>query len=141
MRDKKRLVNPITVTLSLTFLFFYYFGHKIKFLGQNKNIVCDTKTVNNTFNMSTDGGAGSNGQQTSIHIMHLFQGGKKIAAPSVMEGVQCNQLATRWLAGPPGECCHIGNSALLSAIDMLTCWTLSSSSQISFGEEKSMLLS
>lgn len=63
------------------FLIFYYFGHKIKFLGQNKNIVCDTKAVNNTFNMSTDGGAGSNGQQTSVHIMHLFQGEKKMLPP------------------------------------------------------------
>lgn len=24
---------------------------------------------------------------------------KKIAAPSIMEGVQCNQFGTRWLAG------------------------------------------
>lgn len=56
----------------------------------------------------------------------------------MMEGVQCNQLATRWLAGPSRECCHIGSSALVSAIDMLTCWTLSNSSQISLGEGKSM---
>lgn len=57
-----------------------------------------------------------------------------------MERVQCNQLATRWLAGPPGECCHIGNSALVSAVDMLTCWALSTSSRISHGDG-SMLLS
>lgn len=79
------------------------------------------------------------GRQTHIHIMHLFQG-EKIAAPSMMEGVQCNQLATRWLAGPPRECCHIGSSALVSVVDTLTCWVLSKSSQISLGEEKSMLL-
>lgn len=63
-----------------------------------------------------------------------------MAAPSMMEGVQCNQLATRWLAGPPRECCHIGSSALVSAVDMLTHWALSNSSQISLSEEKSMLL-
>lgn len=140
MRDKIRQVNPVTDSFP-HFLTVYYFGYKIKFLGQNKNIVCDTKAVNNAFNTSTDGGAGSSGQQTSIHIMHLFQGEKKIAAPSMMERVQCNQLTTRWLAVPPGECCHIGSSALVSATDMLTCWALSRSSQISFGEEKYMLLS
>lgn len=68
-------------------------------------------------------------------------GRKKIAAPSMMEGFQCNQLATRWLAGPPGECCHIESSALVSAVDMLTCQALSSGSQISLGEKNSMLLS
>lgn len=68
-------------------------------------------------------------------------GRKKIAAPSMMEGVQCNQLATRWLAGPPRECCHIESSALVSVVDMLTCWALSSNSQISLAEGKSMLTS
>ena len=87
--------------------FIYYFGYKIKFLGQNKNknIVCDTKTVNNAFNKSTDGGAGRNVANREgrpifilcIHSRDLKK--KKIAAPSIMEGVQWNQLATRWLAG------------------------------------------
>lgn len=92
-------------------LFIYYFGYKIKFLSQNKNIVCDTKTVNNAFNKSTDGGAGRNAADREgrpISILRIYSREKKIAVPSIMEGVQCNQLTTRWLAGPPGECCHIG---------------------------------
>lgn len=136
----KRLVNPMTVTLSLTFLFFYYFGHKIKFLGQNKNIVCDTKTVNNTFNMSTDGGAGSNGQQTSIHIMHLFQGGKKLLPPQWWkESNVINSSPGGWLVflenvamlgtqlcSLPLTCWYVGHSAVAARSALVRknqcCW-------------------
>ena len=65
---------------------------------------------------------------------------KKIAAPSIMEGVQWNQLATGGWLGPSGGCCHIGNSALVYAVDMLTHWTISNSSQSNLGEGTSMLL-
>lgn len=115
----------------LHFLFIFPFykkkNYKIKFFGQNKSILCDIETVNNTFNKPTDGGAGRDtadreGRPTSM--VCIYSRKRKNAAPSMMERVQCNQLTTRWLAGPPGQCCHIGSLALVSAVDMLTSWAL-----------------
>lgn len=66
------------------FLFIYYFGYKIKFFGQNKNIVCDTKTVNNAFNKSTDGGAGRNiadREDRLISILCLYSREKNSLPP------------------------------------------------------------
>lgn len=68
----------------LHFLFIYYSGYKIKFLGQNKNILCDTKTVNNAFNKSTDGGVGRNtadGKDRPISILCIYSREKKKMLP------------------------------------------------------------
>lgn len=40
---------------------------------------------------------------------------KTLPVPLVMEAVQCNQSATRQLAGPSREWCHIRDSVLFSA--------------------------
>lgn len=57
----------------------------------------------------------------------------------MMEEIQYIQPATRWLACPSKECCHIGDSVLTSSISSLG--IQNSSSQDSFLKGKSMLLS
>lgn len=59
--------------------------------------------------------------------------------PSIMKWVQCNKLATRWLAGAPGEWCHARARywCPLSADEAFS----SENSQTHLGEAKSILLS
>lgn len=125
--EREGWTNTSSFTFFSSFLFIKKKNYKIKFFGQNKSILCDIETVNNTFNKPTDGGAGRDtadreGRPTSM--VCIYSRKRKNAAPSMMERVQCNQLTTRWLAGPPGQCCHIGSLALVSAVDMLTSWAL-----------------
>lgn len=100
--------------------------------------------MNNTFNKPTDGGAGrqtADRESRPTSMVCISSRKKRNAAPSMMERVQCNPLTTRWLAGPPGECCHIASSALVFAVDMLTYWALHRSIQISLGEGTILLSS
>ena len=57
-----------------------------------------------------------------------------------MEGVQCNQFATRWLAGSFWGMLSYWEFSFGYATDMLTHRTVSSSSQSSLGEGKPILL-
>lgn len=94
------------------FLFIYYFGYKIKFLGQDKNIVCDTKTVNNAFNKSTDGGAGRNiadGEDRPISILCLYSREKKWLPPQQWKVSNVINLP------PGGWLVLLGNVAILGA--------------------------
>lgn len=129
--------------------FIYYFGYKIKFLGQNKNknIVCDTKTVNNAFNKSTDGGAGRNvanreGRPIFILCIHSRDLKKKNRCPlnngrSPVES-SCHQVAGWVLLGDaailgtqlwsmPLTCWHVGPSAITARATLVKehpcCWT------------------
>lgn len=104
------------------FLFIYYFGYKIKFLDHNKNIVCDTKTVNNAFSKSTDGGAGRNiadREDRPISILCLYSRKKNSLPPQWWKESNVINLP------PGGWLVLLGNVAILGAqlwSLLLTCW-------------------
>ena len=50
----------------------------------------------------------------SVKNKQTKKGTEKSTVPSVIEVVQCNQRAVRYLAEHPGKQCHIGASLLIS---------------------------